>query len=97
MKINDTLTYTIRKYSGYRKFKEVDPNFEIPDELEFMKRFAGNDNAVMWLGSLLENSRDLKRTYRILKKRFGNFQTGIDGDDSRVVSILKDIWVIECL
>ena len=97
MKIEDTLSYTIRKYSGYREFKEADPDFEIPDELEFMKHAARGEAARMWLSSLLANSRDLKRTYRMLKKRFGNFKIGIDGDGSKVVSILKDIWVIECL
>ena len=97
MKIEDTLSYNINKFSDYRKFKDAAPDFEIPDELEFMKRFSRSETVMKWLGSLLGNSRDLGRTCRMLKARFNDPHTRDSIDDSKAISILKNIWVIECL
>ena len=97
MKTEDTLKYNIDKYSRYKKFAEVDENFEIPDELAFMRQFIKTDEAKNWLGSLLVNCRDLVSAYRILEIRFSFLDTDTTIEEERVIDILKSIWIIECI
>ena len=97
MKTEDTLKYNVEKYAGLRQFVEVDPNFEIPDEMSFIRSYVKSEEGMKWLGSILANCRDFESTYRILKIRFEEFPKDSETEDSRVIGILKDTWLMECL
>jgi len=97
MKTEDTLKYNIEKYSHYKKFVETDNSFEVPDELAFMRPFIKTDEEKKWLESLLVNCRDLIRTCRILEIRFGFLDAETDSEETKVIGILKNIWIIECI
>lgn len=97
MKTEDTLKYNIDRYSRYKKFVEVNENFEIPDELAFMRQFIKTDEAKNWLGSLLVNCRNLRSVCRILKIRFSFLDADTTIEEDRVIDILKNIWIIECI
>jgi len=97
MKVEDTLQYNLNKYSNYRKFKEVDENLEIPEEISFMTEFTKTPEAKKWLSSILANCRDLDAVYKIIRVRFSRYTPGLDKAGNKTIEILKDIWIMECL
>ena len=60
MKTEDTLKYNIEKYSHYKKFVETDNNFEVPDELAFMRPFIKTDEEKKWLESHYNDQNALR-------------------------------------
>ena len=97
MKAEDTLNYNLKKYAGYREFIEVDENYEIPDDLSYMEEFIKTPEARKWLVSLLLNCRNIERVKSILKVRFGSRTLAARIDRTRVIEMLKNIWIMECL
>ena len=97
MKAEDTLNYNLKKYAGYREFIEADENYEIPDDLSYMEEFIRTPEARKWLASLLLNCRNIERVKNILKVRFENRTLAARTDRTRVVEMLKNIWIMECL
>ena len=97
MKAEDTLNYNMKKYSGYKDFIEADENFEIPNDLSYMEEFIKTPEARKWLVSLLLNCRNIERVKSILKVRFGSRTLAARIDTSRIIEMLKNIWIMECL
>jgi hypothetical protein len=97
MKVEDTLKYNLDKYSGYKKFKEADENLEIPEEISYLKEFIKTSEERKWLSSILVNCRDLDIVYKIIKVRFSRYTPGLDREGNKIIEILKDIWIMECL
>ena len=97
MKAEDTLNYNLKKYSGYKDFIEADENYEIPDDLSYMADFIKTPEARKWLASLLLNCRNTERVKNILKVRFGSRTLAARIDRTRIIEMLKNIWIMECL
>ena len=76
---------------------EADENYEIPDDLSYMEEFIKTPEARKWLVSLLLNCRNIERVKDILKVRFGSRTLTSRTDRSRVIEMLKNIWIMECL
>ena len=97
MKAEDTLNYNLKKYAGYREYIEVDENYQIPDDLSYMEEFIKTPEARKWLVSLLLNCRNIERVKSILKVRFEKRTLAARIDRTRVIEMLKNIWIMECL
>ena len=97
MKAEDTLNYNMKKYSGYKDFIEADENFEIPNDLSYMEEVIKTPEERKWLVSLLLNCRNIERVKSILKVRFGSRTLASRTDKSRIIEMLKNIWIMECL
>ena len=97
MKAEDTLNYNLKKYASYKDFIEADENYEIPEDLSYMEEFIKTPEARKWLVSLLLNCRNTERVKDILKVRFGSRTLAARTDRSRVIEMLKNIWIMECL
>ena len=95
MKIEDTLNYNLEKYNCTGRLKPADIEMEIPDELSFMNQFKDNEEVLKWLSSLLLNCRNRDRVISILQLRCHDLSER--QLKNRIVEILKDTWLIECV
>lgn len=94
MKAEDTLDYTLNKYSAYKKFIEADKDFDIPEKISFMKEYLRIPETEKWLASMFANCKDHESIYKLLKIRI---QDAEPKKDSEIIDILKDIWIMKCL
>ena len=97
MKEENTLNYNLEKYSGYKKFKEAEENYRIPEEISYLSEFIRTAEEKKWLGSILANCRDLDTVCKIIRVRFSRYTPGFEKEGSKAIEILKDIWIMECL
>ena len=62
-----------------------------------MEEFIKTPEARKWLASLLLNCRNIERVKDILKVRFGSRTLAARIDRTRIIEMLKNIWIMESL
>ena len=83
----------LNKYKDKFGLVEAKDNMKIPEQLSFMKKYADNPEIMKWLRSLLVNGKK-ETIYANLDVMFGDDR---DYSEEKVLSYLRDMWIIECL